>query len=195
MKQAPSTKTRRTAAVLLRAASTSAAILMAEGLGPEHSYIGAETYPKDLPAGHVQGPNGLEPVNFRGPLEVLFAGAGGGLSMSVGDLAKFGAVHLAGLQGRDGYLKATTVARLHQSEPEADSAGRGYACGWGVQNPSGLEPWHGHNGSNGTFRAELAVFPEANMVVVAIVNRGGESDPSPPLQALLAIAKRYAHRD
>jgi len=164
-------------------------------LGLDHSYIGAATYPKDFPAGHMPGPKGLEPVNFRGPLEILYAGAGGGLYMSVGDLAKFGAAHLAGLQGKDGYLKAATVVRLHQAEPEGGPDGRAYACGWGVQNRPGLEPWHGHNGSNGTFRAELAVFPAANMVVAAIVNRGGESDPSPPLQAVLAIAKRYAHRD
>jgi CubicO group peptidase (beta-lactamase class C family) len=161
-------------------------------LGLTHSYIAASTYPKDLPAGHVKGPEGLQPMNFRGPLEVLFAGAGGGIYMSVGDLAKFGAAHLAGLQGKDGYLEAATVARLHQSEPENESSGRRYACGWGIQSIPGLEPWHGHNGSNGTFRAELAVFPQANMVVAAVVNRGGESDPSPPLQAVLAIANRYA---
>ncbi len=169
--------------------------LVFKPLGLQHSYIAASTYPKDFPAGHMPGPKGLEPVNFRGPLEVLFAGAGGGLYMSVGDLATFGAAHLTGLQGRDGYLKAATVARLHQSEPEGGPAGHRYACGWGIENTPGLEPWHGHNGSNGTFRAELAVFPQANMVAVAIVNRGGESDPSPSLQAVTAIAKRFARRD
>jgi CubicO group peptidase (beta-lactamase class C family) len=125
----------------------------------------------------------------------LFAGAGGGIYMSAGDLARFGAMHLAGLQGKDGFLKAATVERLHRPESEGGPEGRGYACGWGVQNRPGLEPWHGHNGSNGTFRAELAVFPQANLVVAAMVNRGGESEPSPPLQAVLAAARRYAHRD
>jgi CubicO group peptidase (beta-lactamase class C family) len=169
--------------------------LVFQPLGLQHSYIAASTYPKDFPAGHMPGPNGLQPVNFRGPLEVMFAGAGGGIYMSVGDLATFGAAHLAGLQGKDGYLKAATVARLHQSEPEAGPESRGYACGWGIESRPGLEPWHGHNGSNGTFRAELAVFPKANMVAVAIVNRGGESDPSPSLQAVTAIAKRFARSD
>lgn len=164
-------------------------------LGLAHSYIGSATYPKLLPSGHVPVPNGLEAVNFRGPLEILFAGAGGGIYMSAGDLARFGAMHLAGLQGKDGFLKAATVERLHRAESEGGPEGRGYACGWGVQNRPGLEPWHGHNGSNGTFRAELAVFPQANLVVAAMVNRGGESEPSPPLQAVLAAARRYAHRD
>jgi hypothetical protein len=49
-----------------------------------------------------------------------------------------------------------------------------------------------HNGSNGTFRAQLSIFPKANLVVAAFINRGGESEPAPPLQAVLAVAKRYA---
>jgi CubicO group peptidase (beta-lactamase class C family) len=158
----------------------------------EHSYIGAKSLPAGRPSGHVPGPEGLRPVNFAGPLEVMFAGAGGGTYMSAGDLVTFGAMHLAGLQGKDGYLKATTIARLHQGVPEQGSGDRTYACGWGIEAMPGYALRHGHNGSNGTFRAELAIYPSANLVVAAIVNRGGESEPSPPLQAVLAVAKRYA---
>ena len=41
-------------------------------------------------------------------------------------------------------------------------------------------------------RAQLAVFPTANVVVVAITNCGGEEEPSPGLQAVMQLAKRYA---
>jgi hypothetical protein len=41
-------------------------------------------------------------------------------------------------------------------------------------------------------RAQLAVFPSYNLVVAAIVNRGGEEEPAAGLEAVMAIAKRYA---
>ncbi len=161
-------------------------------LGLKHSYIGADTYPKEMPSGHVPGPNGMQPVHFTGPIESMFAGAGGGIYMSVGDLAKFGEMHMNGLNGKDGFLKANTVQRLHRGVSEGGPGGRLYACGWGVENYRGIETLHGHNGSNGTFRAQLAIFPKSHLVVVAIVNSGGESEPSPGLQAVLAVASKYA---
>jgi CubicO group peptidase (beta-lactamase class C family) len=112
--------------------------------------------------------------------------------MSVGDLALFGAAHLKGLRGQDGLLKATTVQHLHQGTPEQPGAQRLYACGWGIEDFPGIETMHTHNGSNGTFRSQLSIFPKANLVVASFVNRGGESEPSPPLQAVLAVARRYA---
>jgi len=112
--------------------------------------------------------------------------------MSVGDLAKFGQAHLQGLRGKDGLLRAATVARLHHGISEGPGAERLYACGWGIESLPGVEPFHGHNGSNGTMRAQLAIFPDSKLVVVAIVNRGGEDEPAPGMQAVLAIAERYA---
>jgi hypothetical protein len=43
-----------------------------------------------------------------------------------------------------------------------------------------------------TFIAELAFFPDTGLVVASVVNRGGEAAPSPPLQAVLAIARKFA---
>ena len=51
--------------------------------------------------------------------------------------------------------------------------------------------FHGHGGSNGTFRAHILIFPKQNLAIAAIMNAGGESDPSPALQAALAVEKRY----
>lgn len=165
-----------------------------EPLGMTRSYAGSDTLPAARPSGHVPGPNGLRPMNLRGALESMVAGAGGGIFTSVGDLARFGAAHLAGLRGEDGFLKAETVERLHSGRPEEGPGSMLYACGWGIHRHPSVETWHGHNGSNGTFRAELAVFPKANLVVVGIVNRGGESDPPPGLEAVLAVAGRHAAR-
>jgi CubicO group peptidase (beta-lactamase class C family) len=163
-----------------------------EPLGLKHSFTGADILPERRPSGHIAGPQGLQKQNFSGPLEVIMAPAGGGLYMSAADLALFGAAHLKGLRGQDGLLKASTIQRLHQGIPEQQGGGRQYACGWGIESFPGIETMHTHNGSNGTFRAQLAIFPKADLVVAAFVNCGGESEPSPPLQAALAVAKRYA---
>ena len=165
--------------------------LVFEPLGLKHSYTGTDTLPSPRPSGHVPGSGGLQKRNLSGPLEILVAPAGGGLYMSAGDLARFGAEHLKGLRGEDGLLKAATIRHLHQGIPE-EPGGRQYACGWGIDNLPGIGIMHTHNGSNGTFRSQLSVFPEANLVVASFVNSGGEAEPSPPLQAVQAIAKRYA---
>ncbi len=161
-------------------------------LGLKSSYTGADRPPTARPVGHSRGPNGLRPGNFTGPLEVLFAPAGGGMYMSVGDLVKFGNEHLKGLQGHDGLLKASTIKRLHSGHREESGGDREYACGWGIERHPGLELMHTHNGSNGTMRAQLAIFPGANLVIASAVNAGGESEPSPPLQMVLAVAAKYA---
>ncbi|MEI8282231.1 MAG: hypothetical protein WCG75_07495, partial [Armatimonadota bacterium] len=72
--------------------------------------------------------------------------------------------------------------------------GRQYACGWGIEPHQGLETMHMHNGSNGTMRAQLSIFPESNLVVASFINMGGETEPSPPLQAVLAVAGKYAKK-
>ncbi|MBS1716376.1 MAG: beta-lactamase family protein [Armatimonadetes bacterium] len=174
--------------------------LLFQPLGLNHSYIGSATFPKERPSGHVPGPNGLTVRNYIGltdnqssnKLETMVAGAGAGIYMSVADLVRFGEMHMKGLQGEDGYLKASTIARLHQGVHEDPGATREYACGWGIQTSPGIQQWHGHNGSDGTFVSDLAIFPKSNLVIVAIVNRGGQTDPSPGFQAITAIASKYA---
>jgi CubicO group peptidase (beta-lactamase class C family) len=163
-------------------------------LGLKHSYTGADKLPDARPSGHRKGPNGLEEGNFSGPIEILFAPAGGGLFMSVGDLARFGEAHLQGLLGKDSrLLRASTVARLHLGIAEIPG-GRQYACGWGIEDFPGIQTMQTHNGSNGTMRAQVAFFPKSGLVVASFVNAGGEAEPSPPLQAILAVAGRYARK-
>ena len=111
--------------------------------------------------------------------------------MTVSDLAKFGQAHMNGLHDKDGFLTAKTIQRLHKAIPEGPG-GRPYACGWGYENVPTIQPFQGHNGSNGTMRSQLAIFPEANLVVVAIVNCGGEFEPSPGFSAVMAVGQRFA---
>jgi CubicO group peptidase (beta-lactamase class C family) len=165
--------------------------LIFQPLKLKNSYTGIDRLPAARPSGHINRAGELTPANMTGPLEFLVAPAGGGLSMSTADLAAFGNEHLKGLRGKNGLLKAATVARLHRGLPEGDGSLL-YACGWGIEATPGVETFHGHNGSNGTFRAQLAIFPKANLIVAAMINCGGEQEPSPALQAVLAVASRYA---
>lgn len=147
---------------------------------------------KDRPFGHLETESGPRPHEISDELP-LFISPAGGISCSVFDLAKFGKAHMDGLAGRSTFLKKESFAELHRGELE-DEGGPLYACGWSIGPLSGSEIRHGHNGSNGSFVSELAFFPGQDLVVASVVNRGGEMDPSPPLQAVLALAKRYATR-
>ena len=161
-------------------------------IGMTHSGFSRDLPLKGRTRGHRDGPSGLEAVDPSSPLDPLLAGAGSGLWMSVGDIARFGQMHLNGLAGMDGILKSTTVKRLHKSISEGPKTSRSYASGWSVDSLPGVETFQGHNGSNGTMRAQLAIFPAANLVVAATSNRGGDGEPSPCLEAVQAIGERYA---
>jgi len=164
--------------------------LVFDPLGLKHSYMGTDKLPEARPHGHMPGPKGLRTMDFGGPMEIMFAPAGGGMWMSTSDLVRFGQAHLDGLKGKDGLLKAETVRRLHKGIPEGPDGQFLYGCGWGIETLRDGLVFHGHNGSNGTMRAQLCIFPELNLVVGCIVNAGGESEPAPPLQAAVAVARK-----
>ncbi|MBS1708536.1 MAG: beta-lactamase family protein [Armatimonadetes bacterium] len=156
----------------------------------QHSFTRIDPLPQEHPSGHMPGPDGLKPVVFDGPMTIMFAGAGGGIWMSTSDLAKYGQAHLDGLKGKAGLLRPETVFRLHKGEQEDPEGNRSYGCGWGIVKERGLPIKHGHNGSDGTFRAELAIYPDLDLVVAAISNAGGESEPTPGELVFWSVAKR-----
>jgi len=160
-------------------------------LGLKASFVGLTPPRPEWPVGHLQTPQGLRPHTLDGPLAKMLTPAGGGTWMSISDLVRFGEEHLKGLKGEDGLLKADTVKRLHRGVSEGFGGGMKYACGWGINRHSGLSESHGHNGSDGTMRAELQIFPEKSLVVAAIVTSGGEVPMPPSLEAVLAIARRF----
>jgi len=159
-------------------------------LGMTSAQVGTEGLPLDRPVGHVAGPEGVTAVNFGGPLSDMMAGAGN-VYCSLKDLVTFCQAHLDGLNNKDGLLKATTVKALHKAELETEG-GQWYAAGWGIRPLEGTEIAHGHNGSNGTFYTEIAIFPSQNLIVVSAANEGDMGSPSPSLQAVTAIGKRFA---
>ena len=158
-------------------------------LGMKSAITGADPVPIDRIHGHAKGVFGLGPQDLGGKLGILIAPAGNTMC-SLADLGRFAKAHLAGLKGRKGLLRPDTVNRLHAAIPE-EEGGPGYACGWSVGPMLGTASRHGHNGSNGTFMAELAIFPDQELIVISIANFAG-GDPSAPLQAVQAVARRFA---
>jgi CubicO group peptidase (beta-lactamase class C family) len=161
-------------------------------LGLKHSYTYADKLPLARPMGHGQMPDGVQPMDMAGLIEAMLAPAGGGMYMSLGDLAKFGDAHLQGLNGKDGLLKARTVQHLHMGNEQPAGPNVNYACGWGLEKHDGLETMHGHNGSNGTMYAQIGIFPKARMVVVSMMNMGSMPKNAAPSNAVLVVAKQNA---
>lgn len=159
-------------------------------LGMSSSQVGEVGLPTNRAHGHVANQGGWKAQNMTGPLGILIAPAGN-IYCSAEDLLKFGTFHLDGMKGKSGYLKSATIKKLHEGVAE-NPGGPLYACGWSLATLPGTSERHGHNGSNGTMRAELSFFVDADLVVAAVVNAGGEAEPSPSLQALEAVARRYA---
>ncbi|MGD8451609.1 MAG: serine hydrolase domain-containing protein [Phycisphaerae bacterium] len=132
------------------------------------------------------GPPGtpLEPDQPRGhrlvgeellPLEPLALsdnpaclGPAGTVHCSLGDWARFAALHLRGARGESGLLKAETITTLHRPPPGFD-----YALGWGVVE----RPWAGgtaltHAGSNTYWYAVAWLAPKRDFAVLVATNCG-----------------------
>jgi len=55
------------------------------------------------------------------------------------------------------------------------------------------DPYEGHNGSDGTLRADMALWPERNLAIVSIANAVTMTEPAPTVQAIAAIYRRLIH--
>lgn len=150
-------------------------------------YPGADGMPGGMnqPSGHFEMNAGPRPGRIGGDLTDITIPAGGGFACSVEDLAKFGAWHLQGVRGeKNNVLKPGTIKRLHTPLPRP-AGGERYASGWVLDGDR-----HTHNGSDGTFNAEIALFPDKNLVVVGIVNMGFEKAPTPGEEAVSAVLQK-----
>ena len=161
-------------------------------LGLKSSFVGFQ-HPAVRISGYREYADGLHPVDFDEANSPLTIGGGGCLTMTLGDLVRYGQAHLNGLKGKPGFLKPATVVALHQGEAIASSEKRQYACGWAVDELPNLPTMHGHNGSSAGHRLQLAIFPDQDLVVAAGVNLEGGVEPSPGLQAAMAVARRRGH--
>lgn len=137
------------------------------------------------PSGHFEMPSGPRPGRIGRDLVDITVPAGGGFACSVEDLAKFGVWHLRGILGeKTPVLRSETIKRLHTTLPRT-AGGERYASGWVLDGDM-----HTHNGSDGTFNAEIALFPEKKLVVVGIANMGFEKAPTPGEEAVRAVLQK-----
>jgi CubicO group peptidase (beta-lactamase class C family) len=126
------------------------------------------------PWGHVEIGGALVPHDPNGPERVpVIIGPAGDVSVPIRDYARFLQFHLAGLEGRDQLLHASTIRLMH-----TNAEGQ-YGLGWGLETVAGI-PISIHNGSTGTFYATAIIVPSQDLAIAAIVNA---ADPS----ALAAI--------
>jgi len=116
---------------------------------------------------------------YQLPLALQPAGA---VRSSVDDLVTFARAHLQGLRGRDGFLRAATVAELHRPEPgptqSVEPFGHpvGYAAGWVVFKLANGHRVSWHNGSAGSFFAWVTILPDDDAAIAVLTNVGGR-DP------------------
>jgi CubicO group peptidase (beta-lactamase class C family) len=123
-------------------------------------------------------PDPKETLNI-GPL----FGPAGNLALSGQEYAIFLQQHLAGLQGRDGVLRAATIRQLH-SGPES------YAFGWGRSTFDGMAA-HTHAGSEGTFYAVVILLPEHDLAAAVLINSGVPAASKAAWETAKALLRMY----
>lgn len=121
------------------------------------------------------------------PLAIEPAGDG---SPSVPDYGRFLQLHLRGLRGRDGGLKARTIQELHGRSP--DKSQRDRALAWSVMPRGGVES-HENVGSYGAYIAYATIQPTRDVAVGVFTNLGGGQELRDAVARIaLGIAARYS---
>jgi CubicO group peptidase (beta-lactamase class C family) len=105
----------------------------------------------------------------------------GDYSLSLADYAKFLQLHLAGLAGRDGLLKASSIQRLHAGPGE-------YAMGWFLREFDGTAA-HWHTGSTEAFFSRVIMLPERGIAVAVLTNAGSESASAATREAVMELRR------
>lgn len=142
----------------------------------------------DQPRGHKDPGKPVSPGQL-GADNPAAIGPAGTVHCSVGDWAKFVAMHLRGDQGRNGFLKAATFTKLHT--PLDDSLDK-YACGWTVAN----RDWGGgkvltHAGSNTMWYAVTWIAPRKDFAILVVCNQGGDPGAKATDEAASALIQDH----
>ena len=120
-------------------------------------------------------------------------GPGGSVHATIGDWAKFAALHLEGARGKARLLKAETFRRLHAVP--GDSA-NGYAMGWiAAREPSPVGLVLTHAGSNTMWYCVARIEPERGFAVLVCCNRGGDRAAGGCEEAANALAGDHLRRE
>lgn len=142
----------------------------------------------DQPFGHRGGSDAADPVPVPpGPRadNPAVLGPGGSVHCSLGDWAKYAALHLGG-DGRAIGLKPGSIEKLH-----AKVRDEGYAFGWGQAK----DAWHGadvyqHAGSNTMWFALVQISPKRDLAVLVATNCASKE----AREACSAAAKKLVER-
>ncbi|HEY0875803.1 MAG TPA: serine hydrolase domain-containing protein [Vicinamibacterales bacterium] len=117
----------------------------------------------------------------------------GGASPSLPDYGRFVQLHLRGLRGRDGPLKARTIQELHGLGPDTHT--RRPAMGWNRMPREGGDS-HEHRGSYGAYVGFATIQPSRDVAVAVFTNLGGRQDLRDVVASIaLRIAARYSTDD
>jgi CubicO group peptidase (beta-lactamase class C family) len=138
----------------------------------------------DQPRGHVLQ-NGdympLTPSLISDNPEVI--APAGTVHSSIGDWAKYAALHMAADRGHPRLLKAESFAKLH-----SDPFNQDYGFGWGfAKTKSGKGRVLTHAGSNTLWFAVINISPEENLAVLTATNAGSQAANEACLEADQAI--------
>ncbi|MEZ5708963.1 MAG: serine hydrolase domain-containing protein [Blastomonas sp.] len=98
----------------------------------------------------------------------------GGVHSSIGDMLRFGVMHLNGMNGQDGVISSETMRALHTPRPgQPPSFGESYTFGWGArcpfEAPAGVR-CQGHNGGGGAYYAQIVLLPDQDMVIAMMAS-------------------------
>ncbi len=105
-----------------------------------------------------------DPANIRSD-NPRWMGPAGTIHLNMAELAKWGQVHIQACQGRlPNFLTQANCQTMQTPVSE------NYGLGWVIQTAENGERLIWHNGSNTKWYAELAVFPEQEIVVAAATN-------------------------
>jgi CubicO group peptidase (beta-lactamase class C family) len=110
----------------------------------------------------------------------------GGVSMTSDGFSRYVQMHLRGLRGQNGLLKAQTIAYLHRPYGGSET---GYALGWQITKRDNILTSQ-HNGSLDPYFAQMAIQPSRNLAAMAVASRGEEEGIRTAEQAVMLILGR-----
>jgi D-alanyl-D-alanine carboxypeptidase len=156
---------------------------------------GTDTAPQ--PFGHTRGRGNrarvVDPRDAEYVVPAVIAAAGDA-SVTLADYGRFLQMHLRGMRGIDGVLKAATIKELHTAIAPVGT-GTQFGAGWGFATTRDGFETHGHTGSAGAYIAVAAIQPARDLAIAILTNIGGEDDVLPEVSKLRPIVtQRLAPR-
>lgn len=130
----------------------------------------ATTGTPEQPRGHFEQDGRVveQPLDDSYVLPVVLWPAGA-VNSSIGDLGRYAADHLDGLQGRPAILPGAAYQRLHST---LDENAEGFTLGWGIRDDPDLGVVHYGAGSGGTFFVRIVIVPALDTAIVVASNSG-----------------------